>query len=192
MLEDAYRSGLSGVEITTGEVYAIDFSSMQQFRSTNRFHRRDVRRRGPKLKVSGGSKLGAVDVEDSLPQYWQTDRSVLRADLAAKIKVKHSVELPRESSDFKELQAILDGTMFRGPGPSAHQADAGAGPHGSNFGLVPGCGRLPEPRPRGDPLRLELVKVERIENVFLWQRYAVRCAELGLRGVADSSASSYL
>jgi hypothetical protein len=173
VLEDAYRSGLSGVEITTGEVYAIDFSSMQQFRSTNRFHRRDVRRRGPKLKVSG-SKLGAVDVEDSLPQYWQTDPSVLRANLAAKTCEKHSVELPPESSDFKELQAILDGTMFRGPGPSAHDDDAGAGPHGSKFGLVPGCkdtsnlplivvwessltdrllvitgGRLPEPRSHG-------------------------------------------
>ena len=96
-----------------------------------------------------------------------------RANLAAKTCVKHSVVLPPDSADFRELQTILDSTMHRGPGPSAHDEDAGAGPHGSSFGLVPGCGLLPEPRPHGDPLRLELVKVERIENTFLWQRYAV-------------------
>ena len=37
--------------------YVIDFSSMQQFRSTNRSHRREVRRRGPALKVSGAKQV---------------------------------------------------------------------------------------------------------------------------------------
>lgn len=194
VLEGAYRGGSSSAEISThdGDEYLVDFSSMQQFRATNRFHRRDVRRRGPKLKSSGGPRLGAVAVEDSLPTYWQTDRSVLREELAAKQCILHSVELTPDSSDFIELQLILDSTMYHGPGPSSHDEDAGAGPHGSSFGLVPGCGSLPEPRPHGDPHRLELVKAERIENAFLWQRYAVRCADLGLRGVADTIASRYL
>ena len=193
ILEAAYRGGSHGAQIAhSGDVYLIDFSSMQQFRCTNRFHRRDVRRRGPKLKASGGAKLGAVEIEDTLPSYWQTDRSVLRAELASKRCEKHTVELPTDSSDFRELQMILDATMYQGPGPSAHDEGAGKGPHGSKFGLVPGCGRLPEPRPHGDPRRLELVKVERIENAFLWQRYAVRCADLGLRGVAETIVSRYL
>ena len=192
-LEAAYRGGSTSAEIAhSGDMYLIDFSSMQQFRATNRFYRRDVRRRGPKLAASGGPKLGAVEIEDTLPSYWQTDRSVLRAELASKQCEKHTVELPPDSSDFRELQMILDATMYQGPGPSSYDENAGKGPHGSKFGLVPGCGRLPEPRPCGDPHRLELVKVERIENAFLWQRYAVRCADLGLRGVADTVASRYL
>ena len=58
VLEDAYRSGRGGAEIAhTGDDYVIDFSSMQQFRSTNRSHRREVRRRGPALKVSGAKQV---------------------------------------------------------------------------------------------------------------------------------------
>jgi hypothetical protein len=190
-IEAAYRGGAAGAAVTHGSVqYHVDFSAMQQFKASNRFHRRDVRRRGPKLRKSGGKSFNiaegaaVADVDSSIPAYWATDRAVLRSDVALKALQQRLVEVPAGSDTFEELQRMLDSAMYRGSGP-----DGTHGPHGSKFGLVPGC------RPDGgvgDPARLELVRVERNENAFLWQKFAVRCAEVQSRAVADEAASTYL
>ena len=190
-LERAYRGGEAGATVGQGGAdYEIDFASMQQFKTTNHFHRRDVRRRGPQLRAAGAKTFSlaggaAADVEGSMPRYWATDRAVLRANLATKVASSNIVDVPAGSDTFVELQSMLDTTMYRGDGPP----DA-PGPHGSKFGLVPGC--RPDSGRLGDPGRMELVKVERNENAFLWQRYAVRCAEVQARAVADGTATAYL
>jgi hypothetical protein len=64
-LEQSYRSEATKAEVlaANGVRYEIDFSCMQQFNSENRFYRREVRRRGPKLK-QGAKVLSAVVIED--------------------------------------------------------------------------------------------------------------------------------